>query len=75
MTCVICKTGDLGPGHTTVSIGRGETTVVTENVPAEVCDNCGEAYVSATIAEQLQGALEQALRDHVRVAVRQFKAA
>ena len=54
MTCVICKTGDLGPGHTTVSLGRGGTTVVTENVPAEVCDNCGEAYLSAAITEQLQ---------------------
>ena len=75
MTCVICKTGELGPGDTTVSLGRGGTTVVTENVPAEVCDNCGEAYLSAEITEQLQVTLDQALRDRVRVAVRQFKAA
>ena len=57
MTWVICKTGDLGPGHTTVSIGLGE------------------AYLSAAITEQLQVALDQAISDRVRVAVRQFKAA
>lgn len=75
MTCVICKTGDIGPGATTVSLARDGTTLVTENVPADVCDNCGEAYLGADVFEQLQRALDQALRDRVTVTVRQYRAA
>lgn len=75
MMCVICRTGDIGPGTTTVSLTRDGTTLVTENVPADVCDNCGEAYLRAPIVDQLQGALDQALRDRVTVTVRQYQAA
>lgn len=32
-------------GETTVPLERGTTTLVIEGVPAEVCENCGEAYV------------------------------
>lgn len=42
MKCVICKTGETRSGTTTVTLSRGETTVVIKNVPAEVCDTCGE---------------------------------
>ena len=53
MTCVICKHGETQAGHTTVTLERGQTVLVFRNVPAQVCANCGEAYVSEEITAQL----------------------
>lgn len=46
MKCVICKTGDVVDGRTTVTLQRAETTVVLEDVPAQVCVQCDEHYLS-----------------------------
>lgn len=53
MKCVICKHGETQAGHTTVTLERGETVLVFRNVPAQVCANCGEAYVSEEVTAQL----------------------
>lgn len=53
MTCVICKTGDTRPGHATVTLQRGGCTVIFKDVPAEVCENCGEYYLSDGITDGL----------------------
>lgn len=46
MKCVICKTGETAPGKVTVTLQRDEATVLIKDVPAEVCDNCGEYYLT-----------------------------
>ena len=51
MTCVICKHGETKPGPTRMAVERGPTVVV---VPAQVCDNCGETYLSADAVDRLQ---------------------
>lgn len=75
MTCLICKTGDLAPGTTQITLSREGTTVVTNQVPADVCNNCGEAYVSATVTQQLQAAFDRAHNERVSVSVRDYQAA
>jgi len=75
MKCVICKRGETRPGRTTVTLERGGTTLVVKNVPAKVCDNCGEAYVDEEITRQLLGTADEALRAGVQVDVREFTAA
>ena len=60
MICVICKTGRLVRGLTTVTLQRGGTTVVIKNVPAEVCDNCGEYYLSEEMTERVLTMAEEA---------------
>lgn len=57
MKCLICKHGETGTGTTTVTLERGRATLVFKNVPAQLCDNCGEAYVDESTAQSL---LEQA---------------
>lgn len=47
--CPICRNGSLEEGHTTVVLERGETTLVFKDVPARVCETCGEAFVSAAV--------------------------
>ena len=75
MTCPICKTGELEPGTTQLTLTRDGTTVVTTGIPADVCDNCGEAYIGAAVTEQLQVAFERAHADRVSVSVREYQAA
>ena len=75
MKCVICKQGETQPGAVTVTLERGKTTLVIKNVPAQVCENCGEAYVDETITEQLLMVAEVAVNAGVQVEVREFVAA
>ena len=72
MKCVICKVGQTQAGKTTVTLERAGVTLVFKSVPAEVCENCGEAYVSADISRQLLAAVEEASRVGVQVDVREY---
>ena len=74
MKCVICKHGETSPGTTTVTLERGGATLVIKNVPAQICDNCGEAYVDEGTTRQLLGIADEALRAGVQVDVREFAA-
>ena len=53
MTCVRCKHGETRPGDVTVTLQRGATTVILKSVPADVCENCGEYYLSDEVAGQV----------------------
>jgi YgiT-type zinc finger domain-containing protein len=45
MKCVICKQGETQPGTAIVTLTRETLTLVVRDVPAQVCENCGEEYV------------------------------
>jgi YgiT-type zinc finger domain-containing protein len=49
MKCAICQHGTTTEGYTTIVLERDQTTVVFKKVPAQICDNCGEEYVSAAV--------------------------
>jgi YgiT-type zinc finger domain-containing protein len=53
MRCLICKLGTPQPGLTTVTLERGELSLVLNAVPALVCPNCGEAYADEATTAQL----------------------
>ena len=53
MKCIVCKHGNTEPGTMTATLERGDTTIVVKEVPADVCDNCGEEYLSQEISTQL----------------------
>lgn len=72
MKCVICKQGETRPGHTTVTLERGQAVLVFRNVPAQVCTNCGEAYVSEEVTAQLLEEAEEAVQARVQVDVREL---
>jgi len=69
MNCVICKTGQISGGTATITLQRGETTVVIKNVPADVCDNCGEYYLSEEMMERVMELGESAVKKGVEVEV------
>ncbi len=52
-TCNVCK-GNLHPQHTTFTQWYEGLLIVIENVPARVCEQCGETYYDPAIVEQIQ---------------------
>lgn len=75
MKCDICKYGEIVDGTATVTFAREVMTLVFLDVPAGVCDTCGEEYVDEAIAEQLLQAADEASKAGVQVEVRSFVAA
>jgi YgiT-type zinc finger domain-containing protein len=69
MKCVICKQGQTHSGMTTVSLGRGYTTVIIKDVPAEICENCGEYYLSEEVTEKIHDLAEQAIQRGAEIEV------
>lgn len=75
MKCVICKHGTLTEGHTTQTLERGDVVVVFKNVPAQICDTCGEAYMDEAVTRDLLASAERAAAAGVEVDVRHYVAA
>jgi YgiT-type zinc finger domain-containing protein len=72
MRCVVCKLADTKPGTATVVLERGPLTVMFKCVPAQVCPNCGEEYVDAAVARQLEEQAEATARNGTRLEVRDY---
>ena len=73
--CVICKKAETENGTTTVTLERNASTVIVRGVPAQVCTNCGEAYVNEEVGKRLLDAIEVSVSTGVDVAIRQYVAA
>ncbi|MCX5772485.1 MAG: type II toxin-antitoxin system MqsA family antitoxin [Candidatus Hydrogenedentes bacterium] len=74
MKCTLCKHGETAPGTTTVNLNQGESTIIIKGVPAEICTNCGEYYVSEEINAQLLRLAEEAVRKGAEVEIIRFAA-
>ncbi|HXU23412.1 MAG TPA: type II toxin-antitoxin system MqsA family antitoxin [Tepidiformaceae bacterium] len=74
MTCVICKAGATSPGTTTVTLERGGTVVIIRDVPAQVCEDCGEYYLDEPVAQWVYSRAEQAVGRRVEVEILRYAA-
>ena len=74
MKCVICRTGALTPGRTTVTLSRGESTVVIKGVPADLCDNCAEYYLVEDIARRVYAVADDAVKAGAEVQIVRYAA-
>lgn len=72
MKCVICKHGETGTGIATVTLERGGATLVFREVPATICDNCGEVYHDEGVTSQLLRRAEEAVQAGVDVGIRRY---
>jgi YgiT-type zinc finger domain-containing protein len=75
MKCVICKKASTKTGTATVTLERGCLTMVVKCVPALVCPNCGEAYISELVTTELLKDAEERARTGAQVEIRQYVAA
>ena len=74
MRCVICRQGETTPGEVTVTLQRGETIVVLKGVPAEICENCGEYYLSEEVTRRALERAEAAVANGAEVEIVRFAA-
>jgi len=74
MKCVICKSGDTDDGHVTVTLNRGQSTIIIKEVPAQVCENCGEYCLSEDISARVMALAEKAVKHNAEVEILRFAA-
>ena len=74
MKCAICRQGETHAGKVTEALQREETTVILKGVPAEICDSCGEYYLSEQITSDVLERAEIAVGKGVEVEILQFAA-
>lgn len=72
MKCVVCKIGETQPGTTTITLERHGFTLVMEEVPAEICNNCGEDYIEDTIADEILTIAEKMSKIGSKIEVRTY---
>ena len=74
MRCALCKRGETAPGRATVTLERGSATVIIKDVPADVCDNCGEYYLGEDTTRTLMARAGDAAARGAEVAILRFAA-
>jgi len=62
MDCVICKNGKTRRGKATVTLERGSSIIVIKDVPADICQNCGEYYLDAEMTKEVLKRAEQSVK-------------
>jgi YgiT-type zinc finger domain-containing protein len=68
----MCPAGTLKEGTTTVTMERDGATIVFKEVPADVCDTCGEAYLDEDVSARVYRQAEAAAEAGVEVDVRRY---
>ncbi|MBI5822830.1 MAG: type II toxin-antitoxin system MqsA family antitoxin [Chloroflexi bacterium] len=53
MKCIICDEAETLPGLTSILLEREEHSLTFNNVPAQICPHCGEAYADETVTASL----------------------
>ena len=74
MRCGLCKHGETTPGEVTVTLQRDQTTVIIKGAPADVCENCGEYYLSEETTALITGWAEDAVAKGAEVEILRFAA-
>lgn len=62
MDCVICKNGKTRRGKAIVTLERGGSIIVIKDVPANICQNCGEYYLDAEMTKEVLKTAEQSVK-------------
>jgi YgiT-type zinc finger domain-containing protein len=74
MKCIFCKQGSTSPGNVAVTLSREDTIVVIKNVPAEVCENCSEYFLSEKTTDQVLSRAEEAVKKGAEVEILRYAA-
>jgi YgiT-type zinc finger domain-containing protein len=74
MKCTICRNGITEKGFTTVTLEKNNTILVFKKVPAEICDNCGEEYISSETNKKLMSCARNEINRGVSLELLEFAA-
>src|SRR5438094_3731661 len=61
MTCLVCKPNRFKKGTTILPIERAKAIVLITDIPARVCENCGETYLDEETAQEVQDLANETL--------------
>jgi YgiT-type zinc finger domain-containing protein len=75
MKCPICKHGETISGKATLTLERKTATLVFKDVPAQICNNCGEEYFTDSTTQAIMKQAELAITQGVQIDVRQYRVA
>lgn len=56
--CPLCG-GEMKDGVTTIPFLSGDRVTVIKNVPAEICSDCGEAYMKSSAVDKVESLLDR----------------
>lgn len=68
MNCVLCK-GSLKKGMVNHIIDLGDGIIIIKNVPANICNQCGEYYVDTETAIKLEDIVEELRKNKAEVLI------
>jgi len=69
---MICKHGETKEGVTVITLEKGDSTIVFKDVPAHICDNCGEKYIDKSITKELLKKAREIVKSGVEIDVRKY---
>jgi len=75
MNCVICKTGTTVAGKTNTLFERSGSFVIVKDIPAQICKQCGEAYLDEKTTEKLYTTTNTILNSGAELEVIRLQAA
>jgi len=75
MTCPLCK-GHMAPGKTNLPFNLGQgSIVVLVNVPALVCDQCGDDFVEIEVVRKVEKIIARIERDGISMDMVEYEKA
>ncbi|MPZ97929.1 MAG: YgiT-type zinc finger protein [Dehalococcoidia bacterium] len=74
MTCGFCWDDETHPGTVTVTFSEGDATVIIKDVPAQICSNCEEYFLSEEVTEEVLERANGAFGRGTEVAILRYAA-
>ena len=71
MNCSSCG-GTVVPGTTTVTVERGDTTVMVRGVSVLICDACGEENLDEANLRQVERLVDEAVATGATMVVHEY---
>lgn len=75
MKCSSCKYGYMEPDKTTYFAQLKNCYVIIENVPCLKCNQCGEVFYTASVAEKINSILDSVEKIASKIFIMDYSAA
>ena len=72
--CPLCG-GEMRDGTTTIPFLIGERVAIIKDVPAEICSDCGEAYMKSSVVGKVEAVLDRLEELHSEMSVVHYEVA
>ena len=69
MRCPICNEGYSEDGLSTLTVERNGSIILFKNVPALICNNCGESYFSNDTSKKIYKLSQEAFLKGVELEI------